>query len=141
MWESCRSTVKKGLLAFGMVDETYALTMDRIRKAGYNPGYQLGSNASFYVAWVSATAVGALTGERIPDPLAWGLDFAMPAMFLALLHPPPDGPNRRYSLCHGRAGSGFGGVVPAQKMVHYHRLPGGQCCRGPSGGEERCALR
>ncbi|MHB8183191.1 MAG: AzlC family ABC transporter permease [Candidatus Desulforudaceae bacterium] len=87
MWESCRSTVKKGLLAFGMVDETYALTMDRIRKAGYDPSYQLGSNASFYVAWVSATAVGALTGERIPDPLAWGLDFAMPAMFLALLIP------------------------------------------------------
>ena len=77
----------QALLAFGMVDETYALTMDRVRQNGYHPGYQLGCNLSFYIVWVASTAVGVYMGERIADPLTWGLDFAMPAMFLALLIP------------------------------------------------------
>lgn len=77
----------QALLAFGMVDETYALTMDRVRQNGYHPGYQLGCNLSFYIAWIASTVVGVSLGERIADPLAWGLDFAMPAMFLALLMP------------------------------------------------------
>lgn len=85
------SVRRKALLAFGLVDETYALTMDRIRKQGYDPGYQLGSNTSFFIAWVTSTSAGAFLGERIPDPLAWGLDFAMPAMFLALLVPRLEG--------------------------------------------------
>jgi 4-azaleucine resistance transporter AzlC len=77
----------KALLAFGMVDEVYALTMDRVRQKGYDAGYQLGSSLSFFFAWVTSTAAGAFAGGRIADPLAWGLDFAMPAMFLALLIP------------------------------------------------------
>jgi 4-azaleucine resistance transporter AzlC len=77
----------QALLAFGMVDETYALTMDRVRQNRYHPGYQLGCNLSFYLAWIASTTVGVCLGERIADPLAWGLDFAMPAMFLALLMP------------------------------------------------------
>jgi len=77
----------QAFLAFGIVDETYALIMDRVRQNGYHPGYHLGCYLSFYIAWVTATAVGVYMGERITDPLAWGLDFAMPAMFLALLMP------------------------------------------------------
>lgn len=30
---------------------------------------------------------GILVGSYIPDPLSWGLDFAMPATFLVLLLP------------------------------------------------------
>lgn len=77
----------QAVLAFGMVDESYALTMDRVRKKAYDPAYQLGSNLLFYIVWVTSTAAGSLMGEGIADPLAWGLDFAMPAMFLALLIP------------------------------------------------------
>lgn len=77
----------QALLAFGMVDETYALTMDRVLQRGYHPGYQLGCNLSFYIAWIASTLAGVCLGERIADPLGWGLDFAMPAMFLALLMP------------------------------------------------------
>jgi len=77
----------QALLAFGIVDETYALTIDRVRQSGYHPGYQLGCNLSFYIVWVTSTVVGVFMGERIADPLGWGLDFAMPAMFLALLMP------------------------------------------------------
>ncbi|MCG8400818.1 MAG: AzlC family ABC transporter permease [Firmicutes bacterium] len=77
----------QAVLAFGIVDESYALTMDRIRQKYYHPGYQFGCNLAFYIAWVTSTVAGAYLGKYIADPLTWGLDFAMPAMFLALLMP------------------------------------------------------
>lgn len=77
----------QALLSFGMVDETYAITMDRVQKKGYNASYQLGANVFFYSAWIVSTAVGVLLSGYISDPLAWGLDFAMPAIFLAMLIP------------------------------------------------------
>ncbi|MDR3590641.1 MAG: AzlC family ABC transporter permease [Negativicutes bacterium] len=78
---------RQALLAFGMADETYAITMDRIQKSGYNESYQLGSNSAGYTIWVLSTLAGVFLGRYIPDPLAWGLDFAMPATFLAMLIP------------------------------------------------------
>jgi 4-azaleucine resistance transporter AzlC len=78
---------RQALLAFGMADETYAITMDRIQKSGYNESYQLGSNSAGYVIWAASTLAGIFLGKYIPDPLAWGLDFAMPATFLAMLIP------------------------------------------------------
>lgn len=78
---------RQAVLAFGMVDETYAITMDRVQRSGYSESYQLGANATAYVVWAAATVVGVILGEYIPDPLAWGLDFAMPATFLAMLVP------------------------------------------------------
>ena len=77
----------QALLAFGIVDETYALTMNRIRQKEYSPSYQLGCNLPFYAIWITSTAAGVFLGGHIPDPLAWGLDFALPATFLALLTP------------------------------------------------------
>ncbi|WP_242826052.1 AzlC family ABC transporter permease [Desulfurispora thermophila] len=77
----------QALLAFGMADETYALTIGRIQRSGYHHLYQLGCNLAFYCTWVTSTAAGVYLGGYIPDPMALGLDFAMPAMFLALLVP------------------------------------------------------
>lgn len=77
----------QAVLSFGMVDETYAITIERIHKKGYSPSYQLGANIMFYGAWILSTAVGVLLSGYISDPLAWGLDFAMPAIFLGMLIP------------------------------------------------------
>ncbi|HEY3426244.1 MAG TPA: AzlC family ABC transporter permease [Negativicutes bacterium] len=77
----------KALLAFGMTDETYAVTVSRAQEIGYSAAYQLGSNIAAYLTWALATIGGILLGSRISDPLSWGLDFAMPATFLALLIP------------------------------------------------------
>lgn len=78
---------QQALLAFGMADETYAVTSSRIANSGYHPGYQWGSNAAGYVTWSGSTIIGALIGGRLGDPLAWGLDIVMPATFLAMLMP------------------------------------------------------
>lgn len=81
------SLAKKALLSFGMADETYAVTISRAQAIGYSPEFQLGSNMTGYVTWALSTMGGILLGSRISDPLSWGLDFAMPATFLALLIP------------------------------------------------------
>ncbi len=78
---------RQALLAFVLTDESYALTVGRLDKAGYSYKYQLGASMAIYVSWVMATAAGAFLGGYISDPLTWGLDFAMPATFLALLVP------------------------------------------------------
>lgn len=38
-------------------------------------------------AWVIGTAIGALGGSFVSDPMAWGLDAAFPGGFIALLAP------------------------------------------------------
>ncbi|MDD4599498.1 Inner membrane protein YgaZ [bioreactor metagenome] len=81
------SMPQKAFLSFGMVDESYAVTISRVQAIGYSAAYQLGSNMICYVTWVVSTIGGILLGSRISNPLSWGLDFAMPATFLALLIP------------------------------------------------------
>lgn len=75
------------ILAFGMTDESYAMTINRIEKKGYSPGYQLGVCAFLYVVWNLSTFLGAVFYRTIPDPLEWGVDFVLPATFLVLLIP------------------------------------------------------
>ncbi len=77
----------QALLSFGLTDESYAITANRIFKSGYNPHYQLGASAALYVTWAVSTLAGVILGSQIADPLEWGLDFAMPATFLVLLIP------------------------------------------------------
>lgn len=82
-----QSFTRQLLLTFALTDESYAVTMSRIAKAGYNTNYHMGSSWAFYSIWGLSTVIGVLVGSYIPDPLSWGLDFAMPATFLAMLMP------------------------------------------------------
>jgi 4-azaleucine resistance transporter AzlC len=78
---------QQALLSFLLTDEAYAVTVSRIHQVGYSAAHQLGVSLSLYVTWGLSTIAGVLVGSYIPDPLAWGLDFAMPATFLVLLFP------------------------------------------------------
>jgi 4-azaleucine resistance transporter AzlC len=66
-----------------VVDESWALS------GGGTPGFDrlilLGVGATLWFAWVGGTAVGALLGQAIGDPSAFGLDGAFTALFVALL--------------------------------------------------------
>jgi 4-azaleucine resistance transporter AzlC len=77
----------QALLAAGMVDESYALTITRFTAGGVSHFYFLGANLTLYLAWSTLSGVGAALGGLIGDPLRWGLDFAMPATFIVLLIP------------------------------------------------------
>jgi 4-azaleucine resistance transporter AzlC len=66
-----------------VVDESWALA------GGGTPRFDrrmlLGAGWLLWIGWVGGTAVGALLGQTIGDPSAFGLDGAFAALFVALL--------------------------------------------------------
>lgn len=70
---------------FFMSDENWALTMRHFAQGGRHAAVLIGSGLVLFVAWVGSTTSGHLLGGAIPDPSAWGVDFAFTAVLLALL--------------------------------------------------------
>jgi 4-azaleucine resistance transporter AzlC len=79
------SRLRLALLAHGISDEAYALTLARFTRGPAHPGYFAGCAGVIYLAWYVGATVGALLGSRIPDPRRFGLDFVFPAVFIAIL--------------------------------------------------------
>lgn len=77
----------RALLAHGLNDEAYALTTGQAARTGFSPAYMLGAGLSTFLAWMIGTAAGSWLGSAVASPEAWGLDFAFPAVFIALLVP------------------------------------------------------
>jgi len=44
-----------------------------------------GLNVTAYINWIVATIAGAFLGQWITNPQRFGLDYALPAMFIGLL--------------------------------------------------------
>ena len=78
---------RKALLSYLLVDHSYALSIAAYRSdASVNrPWYYLGTAVSAWVLWQAGTLVGAVFGAAVPE--SWGLSFAVPLVFLALLVP------------------------------------------------------
>ena len=72
------------LFAYGVTDESFAVNMARFRKGNWDRWRALAVHHSANGVWIVATMTGALVGSLIPEG-AFGIDFALPAMFLALL--------------------------------------------------------
>ena len=82
----------RALLAFGMTDESFAVTITRYRDsargdAAFKHWYFLGANLAMFVPWQISTTLGYSVGSALSDPLALGLDFALPVVFIAILVP------------------------------------------------------
>lgn len=73
------------LLGFWVTDETFAISIGAVAKQQQSKGYFFGLFITSHLAWISSTVLGAMMGNFIPDPQVFGLDFALPAMFIALL--------------------------------------------------------
>jgi 4-azaleucine resistance transporter AzlC len=84
-WFAKLSPWKVYIAVFFMVDESWALTIDYLSKGGRDAGFLLGSGFMLYIAWVSSTLIGRTVGAWIQNPAQWGLDFAITAVFTALL--------------------------------------------------------
>ena len=77
-------------LCQAVADGSYALTLAHAHAHPKRPRkdrYLLGSFYVSFGAWVSSSVVGALIGDSLPEPLAFGLRFATPAIFIAFLIP------------------------------------------------------
>lgn len=84
-WFARVSRGKVLLSLFFMVDESWALTMGEFAEGKRDAAFLLGSGTLLFVAWVGSTLIGYLAGSWIQDPARWGLDFAITAVFVALL--------------------------------------------------------
>lgn len=93
-------------IGFGtlLTDETYGVAMTmRAREQQLTGRWMDGLNMTAYLSWIIASVAGALIGKWIPNPESWGLDFALTAMFVALLIATLQS-------------------IPASKLMHYVRL-------------------
>lgn len=104
------SPLVAGVLAFGVTDETFVMASSRIPVRGKNPASDgaegerwspiagavghvsgelaasvLGLNLASYLAWVGASAAGAILGDAALAVAGDALGFAVPAMFIGLL--------------------------------------------------------
>ena len=80
-------TWRKALLSYLLTDHVYALSLSAYRSDASveRPWYYLGTAVSAWVLWQAGTVVGAVLGTGVPE--SWGLSFAVPLVFLALLVP------------------------------------------------------
>lgn len=75
----------QAVLAFGITDETFAVNMSEFDKRKPDPGFIFGVNVFSHLSWIANSAIGAAVGDLIPDINRFGVSFALPAMFIALL--------------------------------------------------------
>lgn len=72
------------VFAYGITDESFAVNMTRFREGGWDRWRALVVHHAANTSWILATVAGSTVGTLIP-PGAFGIDFALPAMFIALL--------------------------------------------------------
>ncbi len=77
-----------------LIDESAAMSVTRETTAEARVGF-LTTGVGIFVLWNLATLIGAIAGESIGDPRAYGLDAAVGGAFLALLWPRLDSPTHR----------------------------------------------
>ena len=76
---------QQAFLAFTLTDETFAVNIDDGRRGQADFASMAGVGVIAWSGWVLGTAAGALLAGVIGDPTRFGVQFAMPAMFTALL--------------------------------------------------------
>ncbi|MET3687218.1 4-azaleucine resistance transporter AzlC [Priestia megaterium] len=69
-----------------LTDESFGVSSSKITKGEpINDRWMNGLNITAYVSWIIACTAGAIFGHLLSNPEAFGFDFALTAMFLALL--------------------------------------------------------
>jgi 4-azaleucine resistance transporter AzlC len=83
-WFRHLSTTQAYGSLFFMADENWALTLRDLKAETGRGAFLLGSGLAVWSAWVLATIVGALAGDTVTDPTAYGIDFILAVVFVAL---------------------------------------------------------
>jgi 4-azaleucine resistance transporter AzlC len=110
-FRSFAGRVKAGL-AYFLTDQAYAVTIAGYRSEGSvdRATYYLAVAGTIWLVWQIATVAGVLLGTGVPA--AWGLEFTVPLVFLALLVPAmEDGPTTLAGITGG-AGAVLGAGLP-----------------------------
>jgi 4-azaleucine resistance transporter AzlC len=76
---------RRFLVAQLTVDESWAVAY--LGDGRFSEQRLVGAGLVLFAVHVGSTAVGAIAGDLVGDPRAWGLDAAFPALFLVLASP------------------------------------------------------
>ena len=81
------SRLQQSLFAYQITDETFALHSVNFQKIETPvPAEIFTTNLAAHSSWIGSSVLGAWAGGLFTGSLrAWGLDYALPAMFIALL--------------------------------------------------------
>jgi 4-azaleucine resistance transporter AzlC len=80
------SPLRNTLIGAELTDETFGVAINRLTNhTANNDKWMLGLNVTAHVNWLAANIAGGYLGAWIPSPERYGLDFALPAMFIGLL--------------------------------------------------------
>jgi 4-azaleucine resistance transporter AzlC len=72
-------------LAYLLTDETFALAIGWFRRGHHDLTYYTVFGALLWCAWNTGTLLGAIFGAGIADPQRYGIDFAITAVFVAIV--------------------------------------------------------
>ncbi|PEO68502.1 branched-chain amino acid ABC transporter permease [Bacillus toyonensis] len=75
---------KNVIIGSQITDETFGVAVQQAAKGYLGEKWMMGLNVTAYLNWILATVIGGLFGEWIPDPHTYGMDYALPAMFIGL---------------------------------------------------------
>lgn len=87
-WLANCTRFQRFLLGLGLTDETFI-----VHAAALESGWKLNittmyvCNSITHISWITGCAIGSYCGTLINDSKKLGLDYALPAMFIALLLP------------------------------------------------------
>lgn len=73
------------LVAYLLVDESWALAERRALTQPVTLAYFLGLALPLVTCWLITSGIGAMLGRSLGDPSALGLDFAFSALFISIL--------------------------------------------------------
>lgn len=73
------------LAAWGVTDETYAISIGKFHAGQVDHRYSLALHYTAYTGWVTGTIMGAFAGYVVPSALKSSLEFALYSMFVGLL--------------------------------------------------------
>lgn len=79
-----QSRLKLSLFSYGVTDESFAVNLARLQVGGWDLHRSLVVNHCANFAWIVSTVAGGLGGQYIPAD-AFGIDYALNAMFICLL--------------------------------------------------------
>lgn len=74
-----------GIFSYGLTDEAFALHSARFDHGGPSKGEAITINAVAHGSWVVGTWFGVIAGSLLGDVGPFGLDYALSAMFVALI--------------------------------------------------------
>lgn len=73
------------IFAHEITDESFGVHSVRFPEAGAKPGEAIAINIISQAGWVTGTALGIFAGDMVQNVEPFGLDYALVAMFVALL--------------------------------------------------------